>query len=73
MLSTGQTLSLLRKRSPARVSQTSRPLEAYTVVNFKAHRISQGAHKLAQTPTLIKKYIYIKERTLRGVTQLVRP
>jgi hypothetical protein len=31
------------------------PLEAYIVVNFKAHGISRSARKLVRTPTLIKK------------------
>jgi hypothetical protein len=31
------------------------PLEAYMVVNFRAHGISRGARKLARTPTLKKK------------------
>jgi hypothetical protein len=29
------------------------------VVNFRARVISRGARKLALTPTIIKKYIYI--------------
>lgn len=32
----------------------------YMVVNFKICRISRGAHKLTQTPTLIKIKIYDK-------------
>jgi hypothetical protein len=33
--------------------QTSEPLEAYMVLNFRARGISRGVHKLAQTSTLI--------------------
>jgi hypothetical protein len=29
------------------------------VVNFRIHKISRGAHKLHQTPTLIQKYIFL--------------
>jgi hypothetical protein len=31
------------------------------VVNFKARRISRGAHKLTQTPTLIKKKFFFSK------------
>jgi len=41
------------QRSPVQVPQTSRPLETYMVVNFRARGISRGARKLAWTPTLI--------------------
>ena len=42
---------LLRVRVP------SGSLEAYIVVNFRAHEISQGTYKLTRTSMLIKKII----------------
>jgi hypothetical protein len=55
--STSQALNLLLRCHPVRVSQTSRALEAYKVINFKTRKISQDADKLTQKPTLIKKFI----------------
>ena len=37
------------------IPQTSRLLEVYKVVNFRACKIIRGTHKLAQIPVLIKK------------------
>jgi len=44
--------------SPIRVLQTSEPLDAYIVINFKARGISRDARKLIRTPILIKIYIF---------------
>jgi len=42
-------------RLSIRVSQTSKLLEIYMVVNFRSYRISQDTRKLVQTPILINK------------------
>jgi hypothetical protein len=48
----------LRKESVediVRVSQISKLLEVYMVINFRVREVSQGTRNLAWTPILIKK------------------
>jgi hypothetical protein len=55
----------LRKESvevTVRVSQISKLLEVYIVINFRVRKVSQGTHNLAWTSILIKK----KEKEKEG-------
>jgi hypothetical protein len=45
--------------SPVRIPQISGSLEAYMVINFRAHELNQGVCKLVRTSMLIKKKYYL--------------
>jgi hypothetical protein len=58
--------------SSVRVPQTSKPLEAYMVINFRTRGISRSARKLAQTLTLIIiKNIYVVGTTFTPVANKI--
>jgi hypothetical protein len=54
---------------------SSRPIEAYMVVNFRVRGISRGARKLARTPTLTKKKSlnFKSLKPLKGIEMLNNP